>query len=168
MYLCVCVWGCLDKYISVATWPPKQKFLAPPLIPSTCTQNIVLSNFSVSTRFLTSYHSMTTRCLSKFHGSPWMIFSTLDLSSKTNSILWSPIFRILKPLRDHHSGVKVLVIESMFKARLVIKFAANTTSWELRSLSKQQPGPSMSDRERRVQFLVSSFILIWDENWRGR
>ena len=31
MYLCVCVWGCLDKYISVATWPPKQKFLAPPL-----------------------------------------------------------------------------------------------------------------------------------------
>ena len=27
----VCVWGCLDKYISVATWPPKQKFLAPPL-----------------------------------------------------------------------------------------------------------------------------------------
>ena len=28
----MCVWGCLDKYISVATWPPKQKFLAPPLM----------------------------------------------------------------------------------------------------------------------------------------
>ena len=24
--------GCLDKYISVVTWPPKQKFLAPPLV----------------------------------------------------------------------------------------------------------------------------------------
>ena len=31
MCIYVCVWGCLDKYISVATWPPKQKFLAPPL-----------------------------------------------------------------------------------------------------------------------------------------
>ena len=29
IYVCVC--GCLDKYISIATWPPKQKFLAPPL-----------------------------------------------------------------------------------------------------------------------------------------
>ena len=28
--ICVCG-GCLDKYISVATWPPKQKFLATPL-----------------------------------------------------------------------------------------------------------------------------------------
>ena len=27
MYMCM--WGCLDKYIRVATWPPKQKFLAP-------------------------------------------------------------------------------------------------------------------------------------------
>ena len=24
--------GCLNKYISAATWPPKQKFLAPPLL----------------------------------------------------------------------------------------------------------------------------------------
>ena len=31
MCIYVCVWSCLDKYISVATWPPKQKFLAPPL-----------------------------------------------------------------------------------------------------------------------------------------
>ena len=31
MCIYVCVWGYLDKYISVATWPPKQKFLAPPL-----------------------------------------------------------------------------------------------------------------------------------------
>ena len=32
--VCVCVgWGgdCLDKYISAATWPPKQKFLTRPL-----------------------------------------------------------------------------------------------------------------------------------------
>ena len=36
--VCVCLGGggggeggCLDKYISAATWPPKQKFLAPPL-----------------------------------------------------------------------------------------------------------------------------------------
>ena len=32
MCIYVCIWGCLDKYISVATCPPKQKFLAPPLI----------------------------------------------------------------------------------------------------------------------------------------
>ena len=32
MCIYVCVWDCLDKYISVATWPPKQKFLAPPLV----------------------------------------------------------------------------------------------------------------------------------------
>ena len=24
-------WGCLDKYIKIATWTPKQKFLTPPL-----------------------------------------------------------------------------------------------------------------------------------------
>ena len=31
MCVCVCVCeyrGCLNKYISAATWPPKQKFLA--------------------------------------------------------------------------------------------------------------------------------------------
>ena len=27
----MCVRDCFDKYISAATWPPKQKFLAPPL-----------------------------------------------------------------------------------------------------------------------------------------
>ena len=28
----MCMWGYLNKYIRVATWPPpKQKFLAPPL-----------------------------------------------------------------------------------------------------------------------------------------
>ena len=32
MCIYVCVRGCLDRYISVATWPPKQKFLAPPLV----------------------------------------------------------------------------------------------------------------------------------------
>ena len=26
MYMCM--WDCLDKYIGVATWPPKQKFMA--------------------------------------------------------------------------------------------------------------------------------------------
>ena len=26
------VGGCFDKYISAVTWPPKQKFLAPPLV----------------------------------------------------------------------------------------------------------------------------------------
>ena len=31
IYICVCGGGCVDKYISVATWPPKQKFLTPPL-----------------------------------------------------------------------------------------------------------------------------------------
>ena len=25
MCIYVCVWGCLDKYISVATWPPQTK-----------------------------------------------------------------------------------------------------------------------------------------------
>ena len=35
--VCVCVYiyvyeGCLDKYISTATWPLKQKFLTPPLV----------------------------------------------------------------------------------------------------------------------------------------
>ena len=27
----MCMWVCLNKYIRVATWPPKQNFLAPPL-----------------------------------------------------------------------------------------------------------------------------------------
>ena len=33
IYIYICVWGegCVDKYISAATWPSKQKFLAPPL-----------------------------------------------------------------------------------------------------------------------------------------
>ena len=30
VYICVCG-SCLNKYISVATWPSKQKFLTPPL-----------------------------------------------------------------------------------------------------------------------------------------
>ena len=30
MYMCM--WGYLDKYIRIATWPPKQKFLALPLV----------------------------------------------------------------------------------------------------------------------------------------
>ena len=29
MYMCM--WGYLDKYIRITTWPPKQKFLTPPL-----------------------------------------------------------------------------------------------------------------------------------------
>ena len=28
MCIYVCVWGCLDKYISVATWPPQIKIPA--------------------------------------------------------------------------------------------------------------------------------------------
>ena len=31
IYIYMCVRDCFDKYISAATWPPKQKFLAPPL-----------------------------------------------------------------------------------------------------------------------------------------
>ena len=31
VYIYVCVRGCFNKYISAATWPPKQKFLTPPL-----------------------------------------------------------------------------------------------------------------------------------------
>ena len=31
--------GCLDKYISIVTWPPKQKFLSPPLMIRTCIWN---------------------------------------------------------------------------------------------------------------------------------
>ena len=30
IYMCVFGGGCVDKYISAATWPPKQKFLASP------------------------------------------------------------------------------------------------------------------------------------------
>ena len=31
VYIYVCMWGCLNKYNSIATWPSNQKFLATPL-----------------------------------------------------------------------------------------------------------------------------------------
>ena len=33
IYICIYVYeGCLDKYISITTWPPKQKFLPLPML----------------------------------------------------------------------------------------------------------------------------------------
>ena len=51
--------SCLDKYISAATWPPKQKFLAPPLFGSAET-----SHFNQVTKLVTltqSYKSQVTQ-----------------------------------------------------------------------------------------------------------
>ena len=35
MCIYVCVWGCLDKYISVATWPPQTKIPGSAPVPHT-------------------------------------------------------------------------------------------------------------------------------------
>ena len=62
IYVCVCVCvyeGCLDKYISIATWPLKQKFLAPPLFGS-----VETSHFNQVTKLVTltqSYKSQVTQ-----------------------------------------------------------------------------------------------------------
>ena len=51
--------SCLDKYISAATWSPKQKFLAPPLFGSAET-----SHFNQVTKLVTltqSYKSQVTQ-----------------------------------------------------------------------------------------------------------
>ena len=41
----MCMWGRLDKHIRVATWPPKQKFLALPLPPWLLTFKMVRKRY---------------------------------------------------------------------------------------------------------------------------
>lgn len=62
----------------------------------------------------------------------------------------------LKPLRDRQSGVKVLAMASMLSARFVRNFVAMINSCSSQSSSRQHPGPSLSDRVRRFQFVFRS------------
>ena len=79
------------------------------------TQKVVFSNLRSWMDILLSYCYITTKCLSKLHGLLDMILSTSSLLSKVKSILWLPIFWILKPFRALHSGVKVWARTSTLK-----------------------------------------------------
>ena len=124
-------------------------FLAAPMfiylvgIPWTYTHRVVRSNL-ISSKGV-SWHCMTTKCLSKLHGSLLKILSTSSLLSKVKRILWSPKFWISKPLRALHNGVKVLAMTSTFRALLVKNFATMEYSLTVSSPVRQQPGPSLSE-----------------------
>ena len=94
------------------------------------------------------------------HGSELRTLSTLTASVKINRTFCSPNLRILKPPQERHRRVKVLAIASVLRARFVKNFAAMMYYWELWSLSREQLGPSLSERERFVQFCVISSITV--------
>ena len=60
-----------------------------------------------------------------FVKAPWCVCKddTSDSLSKVKSTIWLPRFLILKPLLDHHIGVKVAAMTSVFKALLVRSLA---------------------------------------------
>ena len=98
-----------------------------------------------------------------------LIHIRLVIKNKTKKKkLCSPKFRTMKPFRDRNSGVKVLAIASVFRARLVKNFALRTKSWVLRLFSKQQPGPFLSERVRRVQLFVNSSIVFQQRKIKER
>lgn len=97
---------------------------------------------------------MITRCLSKLQGSALRTLLTSEALSKMNRTLWSPRLKTLNPLWNHHNGVKVLTIASMLRARFVRNFATIICSRELRSLSKQQLGPSLSESIRVYWMMI--------------
>ena len=101
---------------------------------------------------------MITRCLSKLQGSALRTLLTSEALSKINRTLWSPRLQTLNPLLNHHRGVKVLAIASMLRACFIRNFAVIICYWELRSLSKQQLGSSLSESIRGY----------WMMNGRGR
>ena len=101
---------------------------------------------------------VTTSGLSKLHGSVERILSTSYLLAKMKRTLWSPSLWILKPFFDRHSGLKVLAIASMFKARRVKKKAAIICSLDWRSFLMQRSYPSLSERERQFHCFIRSSI----------
>lgn len=128
-------------------------------IPWSCTQSRVLSNFNSSIAILLSYFCMITRCLSKLQDSALRTISTSEALPKMNRITWSLRFQTLNQLLDCQSRVNVLAIASMLRARFVRNFTAMICSWELRSLSKQQPSPSLLESISFVQFCVIPSIV---------
>lgn len=97
---------------------------------------------------------MITRCLSKLQGSALRTLLTSEALSKINRTLWSPRLQALNPLLNHHRGVKVLAIASMLRACFIRNFAAIICYWELRSLSKQQLGSSVSESIRGYWMMI--------------
>lgn len=71
------------------------------------------------------------------------IVSTSDSLSKVKSTIWLPRFLILKPLLDHHIGVKVVVMASVFRALLVRKLAAIMETKAAISSYSRNLGPSL-------------------------
>ena len=133
-------------------------------IPWIWTQSFVFSNFISYSEDSFSYRFITTKCLSKLHGSPSKILSTSFFFSKVKRILWSPKLYILKPSLALQSRVKVLAIISMLMARLVRNFAAMENVSMLSPSSKQQPGPSLSERLSRFHDWARSSILTLTQN----
>ena len=101
--------------------------------PWTCTQMVILSKLISCKGLSPSYRCMTTRCLSKLHGSLLRILSTSFLLSNVNRILWSPNFWILKPFLSLHSGVNVLAMISTLVALLIKNFVEMEKSLTLLS-----------------------------------
>ena len=78
---------------------------------------LVVSNRSllVSKCFCTLFNA--TRCLSKDHGSPFMICSTSPSSQNINKTIWLPMSLTSKSFLAHHSHFRVFAITSMFNTR---------------------------------------------------
>ena len=72
---------------------------------------------------------------------------------------WFPMILTLNPVLDLHSGVKVLVMASMFKGRLVRNLA--TMSWSMVAylLFKRRPWPFLSNRDNELQCFIKSSII---------
>ena len=116
-------------------------------MPWSWSRKLALSNLTSPTGTSFSYHCMTTKCLSKLHGSLERILSTSILLSKVKSTIWSPLFWILKPLRDLHKGLKVFAIASIFRALFVRNFAIMEKSKKQSSLVRLHPGPLWTRRD---------------------
>ena len=81
---------------------------------------------------------------------------------KEKSISWSPIFCILKPFFARHNGLKFLAIELTLMALFVVNFAAIENWFTLSSSVRQQPSPSLSDKDRWfIDCARSSIDLVW-------
>ena len=128
-------------------------------IPCTWTHSLVFSNCISSNGDSFLYQLITTKYLSKLRGLPSKILSTSPLLSKVKRILWSPKLWILKPFLVLHSGVKVLAIISILMAHLVKNFAAMEKLSIFSSSSKQQLGPSLSERVSRFHDWAKTSIL---------
>ena len=112
----------------------------------------------------------TTKCLLKLVGSLEKIFSTSFLLLKTNNRIWSPMFLTLNPFTTLHSGLKVLITASIFRALFVKNLAAIMNSIELCSLFRLIfPPPYHSVKERLLQcFMKESMALQKTHNFKTK